>query len=115
MFLQGHYVDDIQFSPSTVKNQSLLVFSSKLTIQDVVEKVRSINVIRDAASTLRSVFMRQTFDLDNKYCDAEELRTSWDNTILPDKVKKFFSNFFNITKSTLLSNSLQNLPEPDIE
>ena len=55
------------------KQESLLVFSSKLSAQDMVQKVRSTDIITSAALSLRHAILEESFDLDDKFCDADEL------------------------------------------
>ena len=79
LYLTEHYGERIQFSKSSIKNQSMLVFSSELSVQNII--VRSTNVIKEAASSLRNVIMKQSFHIDDKYCDADELSESWQKTL----------------------------------
>ena len=115
LYLTEHYGERIQFSKSSIKNQSTLVFSSELSVQNIIEKVRSTNVIKEAASSLRNVIMKQSFHIDDKYCDADELSESWQKTLFPDEVMTFFSSFFNIKKSVLSRCLTTENFDPDIE
>ena len=42
------------------------------------------------------------FGLQDKFCDAKELKLAWRTTKIPDELLVFFSEFFNINKTTLL-------------
>ena len=39
--------------------------------------------------------------LKNKFCDAEELKNSWNNTHMPQELVYFLSHLFNIPQSYL--------------
>ena len=115
LYLTEHYGERIQFSKSSIKNQSTLVFSSELSVQNIIEKVRSTNVIKEAASSPFVMLMKQSFHIDDKYCDADELSESWQKTLFPDEVMTFFSTFFNIKKSVLSGCPTTENFDPDIE
>ena len=55
------------------KQESLLVFSSKLSAQDMIQKVSSTDIIKSAALSLRHAILEESFGLDDKFCDADEL------------------------------------------
>ena len=54
LFLIKQLQDSIQFCPSKNNNESLLVFSSKLSAQDIVQKVKSTDIIK---STVLSIYV----------------------------------------------------------
>ena len=52
-------------------NQSLIVFSSNLSVEHVIH----FNPIKPAATEIQKSLNESTFNLKNKFCDAEELKT----------------------------------------
>ena len=46
------------------------------------------------------------FNINNKFCDAEELAETWNNFNIPDEIIAFFSTLFNVNAASLK----QNLP-----
>ena len=40
--------------------------------------------------------------MQDKFCDSEERKESWRTTKIPDELLAFFSELFNIRKTTLL-------------
>ena len=50
-FITDSFGDNIQFCCSERQNESMLVFSSKVNIQDVIDKLRSLDVIKLAAKS----------------------------------------------------------------
>ena len=88
-----HFQDSIQFRPSQRKNESVLVFSSKVRIQDVIQKLRSIDEIKLAASTIGETLLKETFDIHDKFCNVIELKSLWETVKIPDTLMTFFFNF----------------------
>ena len=85
MFLAEMIGDDIQFCKSYAKNQSLLIFSVKLSMQDVVQRLQLINMYKEVASNLRDILLSTSFDIDDKFGDANELEHSWENITIPEE------------------------------
>ena len=102
MFLADELEDLIQFSDSDRKNVSQFVFSSRISVLDVVNLIRYRDDITDAATTLRNSFMSMDFGLSDKFCDFEELKQSWFNTNIPDNIVSFFTTLFDINKARFL-------------
>ena len=46
--------------------------------------------------------MNHTFNLDDKFCDADDLKHSWYQTKIPDEIVGFFSTLFKILKMSIL-------------
>ena len=54
-----------------------------------------------AAAEIRKSVSKSTFDLKNKFCDAEKLKNSRNNAHIPHKLIYFFSHLFNVPHSYL--------------
>ena len=52
-FISDAFGDNIQFCYSELQSESMFVFSSKVNIQDVIDKLRSLDGIKLAAKKLR--------------------------------------------------------------
>ena len=91
--------DKIQFCKPYQANQLLIVFSSNLSVEHIIRKLQSINTIKSAATEIRKSLNESTFDLKNKFCNAEGLKNSWNNTHMPHELIYFFSHLFNIPQS----------------
>ena len=52
---------------------------------------------------IRKSLNKFTFNLKNKFCDAKNLKNSWNNAYMPHKLIYFSSYFFNIPQSYLCS------------
>ena len=73
-FLAKEYGDRIRFCPSDRRNESLMIYSSELTPDVLANHIRSNDVIKEAAKILRDALTEVNFGLDDKFCDAEELK-----------------------------------------
>ena len=51
---------------------------------------------------IREKLLKVDFGLQDKCCDSEERKESWRRTNIPDELLAFFSELFNIRKTTLL-------------
>ena len=58
--------EGINFCPSTRKNE-LMFFSADLSLDVIAQKVRSTDVIKDAALILRKEIKSRTFGLEKKH------------------------------------------------
>ena len=77
LFMLEHFRDKIQFCESGQANESLLTFSSDLEMKDVIKKLRSLNTVKITAQAIRKCLLEADFDLEDKYCDKQELNHSW--------------------------------------
>ena len=95
LFLVELFGSLIQFCPSERKNGSLMVFSSEIELQAIVKKMHSLDNIKTAAATIRQSLLDLDFGLDDKFCDAEELKEASRKKVMPD-VLLTFSTLFNL-------------------
>ena len=106
LFVIEHFGEEIQFICSKRKNESMILFSSKLTVEDVVQKMKSIDIVKDTARMIRQSLNTVEFGLDDKFGDAEELASSWNRCELPDILISFFATLFNIPQTILIKSFL---------
>ena len=102
LFLAESFGSLIQFCSSELKNESLMVSSSEIELQDIVKKIRSLDNIKTAAATIRQSRLDLDFGLDDKLCDAEELKEARRKKVMPDVLLTFFSTLFNLRLGNLL-------------
>lgn len=109
-FLVKTYQEKITFCESKRKNEPMLVFSSQLSTEQLAAKIRSHDAVKEAGNIIRQAMQNIDFGLQDKFCDATELRLSWEKTKMPDVLLTFFSSLFKINKSHLL-----HIDQKDIE
>ena len=59
---------------SEQKNESMFMYSSKIDIQDVIGKLRSLDGIKIATQKLRKPLLSFDYELSDKFCYAGELK-----------------------------------------
>ena len=64
----------------------------------MADKLRSIDIIRDAGILIRKALTDYDFKLDGEFGDAQQLRASWMKSAIPVHVAKFLSEVLNIDK-----------------
>ena len=110
-FLIDELGDTILFCQPERKNQSQFVFSSSIDVNHVVNSLRNLNVIKEAAITIRKSPLEVNFGLDDSFCDAQQLKQSWRETKIPSSLVTFFSALFNISSTKLMKSETS--PEID--
>ena len=103
MLLIEFSLGKIQLWKPSPANQSFIVFSSNLSKKHVIKKLQSINAISLAVMKIRKSLNKLTFNLKNKFCDAKNLKNSWNNAYVSHKLIYFSSYVFNIPQSYLCS------------
>ena len=110
-FLTEHFAEEIQFCPSERANESLFVFSSSICINDVVKRLRFLETTKNVAEKLWKNFLEIDFDLNDKFCDGEDLLGSRNNLplsdpakLLPKYPKKYPSDYFTLVPNSSHSN-----------
>ena len=61
-----------------------MVFSSSMDITDVINTLQSLDSVKSAAQTIRDKLLNVDFGLQDKFCDAEELKMAWRTTKILD-------------------------------
>ena len=100
--LTEHFAEKIQFCPSERANEPLFVFSSLICANDVVERLHSLDTTKNIAEKLRKSFLAKDFELNDKFCDGEDLLGSWDNLSLTDEILTFLGTLFTINPEKFL-------------
>ena len=85
LFITELFGGSIQMCYSERKSKSMFMYSSKIDIRDVIDKLRSLDEIKTAAQKLRKSLLSFDFELSDKFCDAGELKEAWENKSMPDE------------------------------
>ena len=106
-FLIEESGEKIKFSESNKKNESHFVFSAEINIEDVINSLRNINVVKSAAKLIRKALLEVNFNLDDSFCDAHDLSQSWRKTKIPDVLLTFFSVLMNRSRVKLIEDDCE--------
>jgi len=73
-----------------------MFFSSAITVEDTAAKLGDMDVVEACGEIIRKPLENVTFNLEDKICDGDELKESWENTPMLDQLLTFFSSLFYI-------------------
>jgi hypothetical protein len=73
-----------------------MFFSSAITVEDTAAKLGDMDVVKACFKIIKKPLKNVTFNLNDKFCDGDELKESWENTPMLDQLLTFFSSLFNI-------------------
>ena len=68
--------------------------------QHLVEKIRSIDPFKVCASIIRKELRSFDFELNDRFCDAEDLKSTLANMCIPGKTLQFFGKLYNFDPRT---------------
>ena len=99
----------------TQKSVNDVVFVEAVkTVQDVVAKLSSINIVKDTAEMIRESLKEVVFGLDNRFCNAQEWLHSETNSELLDNFILFFASLCSFLQASLMKN-LTEMDEFDMQ
>ena len=84
IFPEEFFGNSIQFCKSDRQNQSSMVFCSSIDITDFINTLQSLDSVKSAAQTIRDKLLNVDSGLQDKFCDAEELKMAWGTTKILD-------------------------------
>ena len=89
-FLTEHFQKQIQVCLSEETNQSIFVFSCSIKLQNIVQKLLSLNITKTVVEKLRKDFLSVNFNLNDKFCDGNDLNNSCQNLPTSNETLAFF-------------------------
>ena len=72
-------------------------------MQDVIQRLQSINIYKEVDSNLSDVILSTSFDTDDKFGEVNELEHSWQNITIPEELVYFFSILFKLPQTKLFN------------
>ena len=74
-----------------------------------------LDTTKSAAKSIRTALKQVDCKLQDRFCDAEELKRSWLNTKMPDELLTFFSELFHIKKTKLIEEYHNEIVSDDVK
>jgi len=71
-----------------------MIFSKSVTAESMAETIRSTDPIKQCAELIRQSLLDTDFELNDRFCDANDLKTSWNNVNIPEPLLKFFEALY---------------------
>ena len=100
-----YYGDTIAFVYTKNKNRSQLFHGSK-NITKAINDSYNKDSVSDCADILKQSLKDVKYDLQDKFCDENDLKHSWKNINIPEPFLLFFSRLFDIDKDDLSNNRI---------
>lgn len=97
--LVAEFGEEIKYSVPGEANKPTLFFHSSVSLDEVVEMLRSKNVIKESAKIIKQSLYQINFDLEDKFCDENNLSIAWDGMQIPSPLLTFFSELFNFNEN----------------
>ena len=115
LMLCDHFGNGIKFSKPIEANKPLMFFSSALQTEEVADVIRSCNPVTECAILLREALEKLDFGLNDKFGDAQDLRSSWTKSKIPDVFVNFFSTLFNVDPKSLAECNIRENEDEELE
>lgn len=111
LLLRNHFTDQICFSQSKQLNKSELFFSKGVSTENMADKIRVTDPIKECAAIIRQCLLDVDFDLQDRFCDATDLKTSWNTVPIPEPLLNFMAALYNFDPTEFAAD----LQVPDVE
>lgn len=91
VLLINHFGDSIGFSYPKQINKPIMCFSRSITAETMAETIRSTDAVRMCAKMIRDSMREVDFDLQDMFCDANDLQKAWRTMLIPAPLMYFLS------------------------
>ena len=95
VLLTANYGNQIRFSGSDKK--SALIYVDCVPSERMADTIREHDVINECATVLRNSLPNVNFGLRDKFCDAHDLESAWNETAVPEDLLRFFGALLNFS------------------
>jgi hypothetical protein len=101
VLLYKQFNDLIDFAYSDSARKCLMVFYVLGNEANVLaERIRSLNPMQVVAAQFRSCLHDYDFDLDDRFCDAQDSKQAWSKMNIPEPILQFYGHLFNFNPAT---------------
>ena len=105
LLLLNHFQSAVCFSTPKEANRSLLVYLKYVTTEDVLDSIRSMDIVESTANIIRQSLLEDDFNLADKFCDALDLKESLTVSKMPQPLLNVFWSLFNFDPNTFYGSS----------
>lgn len=88
--LTNHFDDQISFLLPKQVNKSVMFFSKTVNLNGVAERIRGSDPIKQCVEQMWLSLLYVDLDINDRFCDAANLKESWDAVTIPDPLLNIF-------------------------
>ena len=105
VFLIKEFEDFIPFCDPEKRILSLFGFSLSTEVQDVINSLQTVDVVKTAAIEITKSLLDINFGIENNFCDEHQLKHYCKETKVPDVFFSFFT-VFNVGSTKLIRSEI---------
>ena len=94
----NQFGSEIDFAYPSAFNKSIMVFSVSKNV--LADHICSIDLVQECASEIRKALNDYDLGLEERFCDAQDLKLKLSNMRIPEPVLRFFGHLFNFNPAT---------------
>ena len=72
-----------------------MIYMQSVLGETMADTIGATDPLKTCANILRDSFLNVDYGLNDKFCDATEMKHSWDSTDIPEDIMKFFAALFH--------------------
>ena len=80
-----------------------MVFGKDINVQHMAETIRANDPFCQCAESIRQGLLEYNFDLQDRFCYMNYLKTAWDSIKIPEPLFRFFSILYNFDAESFAS------------
>lgn len=106
-FLDDNYSDRVDFYDPVEANKSTVIFDKTIPPAELLRRIHTTaDSVKIAAEEIRKALFDTDFQLDDKFCDAHDIKDAWTQTEISQPLQHFFSHLFSVESKNFGSKSL---------
>ena len=107
-FVKESFGQHVGFCKPFRKNDSEVVYPTSISKENMIARFQVLDEVADTGKLLRERLKEVSFNLDDGFCDVEDLSKSLFSTRIPETVLTFLCSLMNLKKSDFLQNGNKN-------
>lgn len=97
-YLIDNYGETIEFSVPSDRKKATLFYDSKISLADVLTNLQPKNILKKSAKMIKDALNTLDFNLEDKFLDVYNLRSSWEKFEIPENLLIFLTELYALRK-----------------
>ena len=110
-FVESSFGKLVAFCKPFRKNDSEVVYPTSISKESMIARFQVLDEVADTGKLLRERLKEVVFDLDDKFCDQDDLSNALFATRIPETVLTFLCSLLNLKKADFLCKKLTSSDE----